>query len=76
MIEFSVGLNLLCMLYHPSKIWMNEAVHDSAWILCLLTWIAMQHCDQSGAIQRDLTGVLGWVLTNDCNVGIYLELEI
>lgn len=36
------------------EIWMDEAVQDFTWVLCLLTWIARQHCDQSGAVQRDV----------------------
>jgi len=41
----------------------NGAVQDCTWVLCFLTRAAMQYCDQNGAVQRDVTGVLRWVLT-------------
>jgi len=41
----------------------NGAVQDCTWVLCFLTQAAMQYCDQNGAVQRDVTDVLRWVLT-------------
>lgn len=49
---------------------LHGADQDCTWILCFLTQAAMQFCDQIGAVRRDVTGVLKWVLT-DMIVFIY-----
>lgn len=65
LIEIAVGLKLLCIFYwfHPWQCCQMELSKIVLGFCAFLTRAAMQYCDQNGAVQRDVTGVLRWVLT-------------